>query len=165
MKLSILAALIALALPGVARAAAAAAPAPSGAPATPPAVATSTAAPLSPSSIYTAERLRDPFAPLTQSGGGAGGVSASGKVFSASDFNIHNLSLRGVMKDSAADYALFTDNEFGVSFILRRGKLYDGKNKPVRGVTGKLRVKDRWAELETADHDVQIFRLGDEEKD
>ncbi len=155
-----------LAWPSAGRAAAPAAPvsSPTGAPASasvPGAeVKPSTAAPLTPSAIYTAERLRDPFSPL---GGGAGGYS--GKPFAAEDFNIHNLSLRGIMKDSAADYALFSDNAFGVTFILRRGKLYDGKNKPVRGVSGRLRVKDRWAELETADHDVQIFRLGEEEKD
>lgn len=169
MKTYALAVLFALALPGATFAAAPAAPAPT--PAKPAAsappvasVSVSTAPPPTPASIYTTERLRDPFAPLSQ-GGGGGGVNAAGKAFGAEDFNIHNLSLRGMMKDSKADYALFQDENFGVSFVLRRGRLYDSKNKPVRGVTGRLRVNDRWAELETAEHDVQIFRLGDENKD
>ena len=125
--------------------------------------AISTATPPSPLTIYTAESLRDPFLPFSSAGAGAGaGVS---KPFNLEDFNIHNLTLRGTMKDSAADYALFSDSSLGTTFILRRGKLYDSKNKIVPGVTGKLKVRQKWAQLETSDHDVQTFRLGDEEKE
>lgn len=108
-----------------------------------------------PSTIYTTEKQRDPF---SMSGGGAAG----GRSFSMDDFSIHNLTLRGMMKDRAADYALFTDNTFGASFILRRGKLYDPKGKPVAGVKGTMDLKKKTAHLETLDSDVQIFRLGDE---
>ena len=122
-------------------------------------VKTSTAPPADPSTIYTAEKLRDPFQ-------AASAGSSAGRPYSLeNDFNIHNLSLRGVMKDSGADYALFSDTGFGATFILRNGKLYDSRNRPVRGVSGKLRVKGKWAMLETADHDVQTFRLGEEEKE
>ena len=113
-----------------------------------------------PSAIYTAERLRDPFIPFS-----AGGGSVSSKPYNADDFSIHNLSLRGIMKDTTVDYALFTDKTVGATFILRRGKLYDPKNKVVAGIAGKLKVKEKWAQLETRDHDVQIFRLGEEEKE
>ncbi len=122
-----------------------------------------TPATVSPSTIYTVERLRDPFTPVT---GGAPGSVAPTKAFTADDFNIHTLSLRGIMKDQANDYALFSDPTYGVSFILRRGKLYDFKNKLVRGVTGELDVKRKRAQLRTiADGDVQTYRLGEEEKD
>jgi len=109
-------------------------------------------------SIYTAEKLRDPFLRAA-----TGGVST--KPFSPDDFSIHNLSLRGIMKDKAADYALFSDNSFGVTFILRRGKLYDGKGKPVEGVSGSLNIRQKSAYLKTAESDVQTFRLGEEGKD
>ena len=166
MTIRALTAALSLALsPVAARAATAGAPVAAPKPATGPAAEVkASSAPATPDMIYTAERLRDPFTAFV-GGGGASGANASGKAFNKEDFNIHNLSLRGIMKDSSADYALFTDNGFGVAFILRRGKLYDGKNKPVRGVAGRLHLKQKTAELETADHDVQIFRLGEDEKE
>jgi Tfp pilus assembly protein PilP len=149
-----------LALSAFLLAAAAAAPAlASAAPAAIPNVRVSTAPPPSPATIYTAERLRDPF----MAGGGSGGVQV--KAYTPEEFNIHTLSLRGIMRDSGTDYALFSDPGFGVSFILRGGKLYDSRNKPVPGISGKLRIKEKWAQLETAEHDVQVFRLGEEEKE
>jgi hypothetical protein len=120
----------------------------------------STSSVTSPTTIYTGEKQRDPFVPFS-----AGGGTIVSKPYNADDFNIHSLSLRGIMKDTAADYALFTDRNSGATFILRRGKLYDPKNKVVPGIAGKLKVKDKWAQLETSDHDVQIFRLGEEEKE
>lgn len=144
-------------------AAAAAAPtrALAAAPAVPNTVKVSTSPPPSPTTIYTADRLRDPF--MASASGGAG---ALGKTFSLeSDFNIHSLSLRGIMKDAGTDYALFSDPNFGISFILRNGRLYDGRGKPVPGIAGKLKIKEKWAQLETAEHDVQIFRLGEDEKE
>lgn len=135
----------------------AAGPAPAGAAAT--AVQASTAAPTV-ASIYTAEKLRDPFQRIL---GGAGGKAA--KPFAPEDFNIHNLSMRGIMKDVGAEYALFTDTAFGVSFILRKGRLYDYKGKAVAGVSGSLMLKQKSAHLMTQDGDVQTFQLGEEEKE
>lgn len=112
------------------------------------------------SSIYTVEKLRDPFG----HGGGGGAGAAAAKLFSPDDFNIHNLSLRGIMKDASSDYALLSDPEFGVTFILRKGKLYDSKNKTVPGVTGRIDVKQKTVDLVTQDKDVQVFRLGEEEE-
>lgn len=126
-----------------------------------PEVKTSTATAPTVSGIYTADRLRDPFQRATSGGGGA----AAGKAFAPEDFNIHNLSLRGVMKDAAADYALLVDSNFGVSFVLRKGKLYDEKGKVVPGVTGSLNIKQKTASLMTREKDVQVFRLGEEGKE
>lgn len=111
-------------------------------------------------SIYTVERLRDPFARTTGSSGGG-----SGKPFTPEDFNIHNLSLRGLMKDAGTAYALFTDAQFGATFILRWGKLYDPKGKPVKGVSGSLDLKKKTAHLMTQDKDVQVFTLGEKAED
>lgn len=146
-----------------------AAPAPAKA-AVPPSVSTSTvrastATVLSPSSIYTAEKLRDPF---QKSGGSSLGAASSGggsQAFNPEDFNIHNLSLRAVMKDSAADYALLSDKTLGMTFVLRKGKVYDAKNKPIPGVTGTINMKQKSASLITRDKDVQVLRLGEEEKE
>ena len=113
--------------------------------------------------IYTAQTLRDPFVKGGFSGSSGGAISA--KTYSAQDFNIHNLSMRGVMKDAGSDYALFSDNNFGVSFILRKAKLYDSRGKIVAGITGSLNIRKKTVNLSTRDGDVQTFRLGEENKE
>ncbi|MBI4375517.1 MAG: hypothetical protein HY549_03615 [Elusimicrobia bacterium] len=123
-------------------------------------VKSSTVPPPGPGSIYTAEKVRDPFV-RTASGGRAG----AGKNFTLEDFNIHNLTLRAIMKDAKVDYALFSDNSFGVTFILRKETLYSEKGKPIPGVKGSIKGKQRSAFLMTQDGDVQTFRLGEEIKE
>lgn len=122
------------------------------------AVKTSTPA-ISVASIYPVEKMRDPF----QKGGSSGGPSVAVKEFVLEDFTIHNLSLRGLMKDAGADYALLVDREFGLSFVLRKGRLYDQKNKPLPGITGKIDIRAKQVSIVTADKDVQVLRLGEEE--
>ena len=74
--------------------------------------------------------------------------------------DIHSLQLRGIMKDAGSEFALFsTDN--GLSLVLRGGRLYDDRNKQVPGISGRIRVKQKRAELITADKDVQIYSLGE----
>lgn len=109
-------------------------------------------------SIYTAERLRDPFRADT------GGTVVKRK-FSAAEFNIHNLTLKGIMADRAADFAVFSDNSYGYTMMLRKGRLFDPKGRPVPGVTGRLDVKRKRASLQTGDGDVQVFRLGAQSMD
>lgn len=118
---------------------------------------------VSPSSIYTAEKLRDPF--QKSGGSSAGAANPGGQPFNPEDFNIHNLSLRAVMTDAAADYALLSDRSLGMSFILRKGKVYDAKNKPIPGITGTINIKQKSATLMSRDKDVQVLKLGEEEKD
>src|SRR5579883_2074198 len=64
-------------------------------------------------SIYTAARLRDPFRP--DSGG-----TVVRRKFSVADFSIHNLTLKGIMADRAADFAVFSDNSYGYTMMLRK---------------------------------------------
>jgi hypothetical protein len=147
------------ALGPAARAAQAAAPAPAAAPAKPsisPKASSGAVAELDPSQIYTTEKMRDPFRVLSSGSG-----SKSDKPFTFEDFNIHSLTLRGIMKDGKTDFALFGDASFGVTFTLRGGKLYDGRGKAVPGVTGAVNLRRKTAHLMTPDKDVQTFRLGE----
>ncbi len=140
----------------------AAAPAAAAVPAKPAAapapVQSSTAAayvPVSPATIYTADKLRDPFV--------EGGLSSGpSHPFSLDEFSIHNLTLRALMRDRRSDFALFTDNAYGNSLILKNGRLHDPKGKPIPHVTGKLDVRRKTATLQTEDQDVQVYRLGEE---
>lgn len=117
------------------------------------------------SSIYTGDRVRDPFTPA--SGGGArrgGPATDADKIPDANEPpDIHALSLRGIMKDRGSDYALF-GSETGESFLLRGGRLYNGRGKPVPGITGRIRPKQKSVELVTPEKDVQVYRLGETEE-
>ena len=113
------------------------------------------------SSIYTVEKLRDPF---IKGGGSASFAVAGPKEFSIEDFNIHNLSLKGLMKDAGMDYALLVDKEFGLSYVLRKGRLYDIRNKPLPGISGTIDIKAKQVNVMTADKDVQVLRLGEDEE-
>ncbi|MFA6004177.1 MAG: hypothetical protein WC881_08920, partial [Elusimicrobiota bacterium] len=87
-------------------------------------------------SIYSADRMRDPFARRSASKG-------SFRAFKMEDFSIHKLSLRGIMKDSGSEFALLVDNESDVSFLLRKGRLYDAKNKPIPGIGGTMNLRQK----------------------
>jgi len=103
------------------------------------------------SSVYTGDQYRDPFAPLG---------TKPNKKFTNADFNIHHLALRGIMDDGHSGYALFTDTAYGVSFVLKRGRLYDARGHEMPGVWGTINIRAKTAELATSDEDVQPFRLG-----
>jgi len=109
-------------------------------------------------SLYTVERLRDPFARWGASHGHA-------RAFSLQDFSIHKLSLRGIMRDAETDFALFVDNDAGWGFLLRRGRLYNPQKKAIPGVAGVIDFKRKMVTLTAPEGDVQVFRLGEEEKD
>jgi hypothetical protein len=139
--------------------------------ASPVAVASSTAAARSPigvstqtvSSIYTGDRVRDPFLPAAM--GGARSVRREDSKSEGPEVvDIHGMTLRGIMKDPKVDYALFTA-ENGGTYLLRGGKLYNERNKVVPGITGAIRLKQKTVELITPDKDVQVFRLGEDEKE
>lgn len=114
------------------------------------------------SSLYTGDRVRDPFLPVSM-GSGPSSRPADEKE-GPTVVDIHALQLRGLMKDSAADFAIFA-GDFGQTFFLRVGRLYDGRNKPVPGVTGRIKIKQKRVELITADKDVQVFNLGETDED
>jgi hypothetical protein len=113
------------------------------------------------STLYTGDKVRDPFLPPSVGGGG----SARARDKNASlAVDIHALELRGIMKDANVDFAIFS-TDTGASLILRGRSLYDAHNKRVPGITGRVRLKQKRAELVTADKDVQIYSLGETDAD
>ena len=115
------------------------------------------------SSIYTGDRSRDPFLPAAM------GATSIRRVDDAKSdgpevVDIHGMTLRGIMKDAKVDYALFTA-EGGGTYLLRGGRLYNDRNKPVPGISGAIKLKQKTVELITPDKDVQVFRLGEDDKE
>lgn len=116
----------------------------------PPALAFST---YTVSTLYTGDQVRDPFLPSS--------ASPHKRVGGSPDVvDIHSVQLRGILKDERTDYAVFT-NDFGATLILRGGRLYDERSRVVPGITGRIKPKQKWVELMTADKDVQPFHLGE----
>ena len=111
------------------------------------------------STLYTGDKVRDPFLP--QSMGGPTRVREKDAPVVS---DIHTMQLRGIMKDGASDFALFATDD-GTTLVLRNGRLYDDRNKPVPGITGRIHIKQKRAELMTADKDVQIYSLGETDDD
>ncbi len=114
-------------------------------------------------SLYTGDRVRDPFQPPTL------GATSSRRIEDVQSagpevVDIHAITLRGLMKDRKNDYALFSSEDGGMYF-LRGGRLYNERNKLVPGITGGIRIKQKTVELITRDKDVQIFRLGEDENE
>ncbi len=133
------------------------------------AASTSTALPLgvstqTVSTIYTGDRSRDPFMPAAMGAKSARRVTDENKPEGPEVVDIHGMQLKGILKDTKIDFALFSA-EAGGSYILRGGKLYNERNKQVPGITGNIKIKQKTVELITADKDVQVFRLGEEDKE
>lgn len=114
------------------------------------------------SSLYTGDRVRDPFLPASM--GGAAPTRTVSDTDEPAATDIHSLQLRGLMQDSASDFAIF-GGDTGQTYLLRAGRLYDARNKRVPGVTGRIRLKQKRVELITADKDVQVFVLGETDDD
>lgn len=133
-----------------------------------PAVAVSTASAASPASsalgvstytvstLYTGDKVRDPFMPASVGGGPARPRDKNAPIV----VDIHSLELRGIMRDAKSDFALFS-TDTGMTLILRDRRLYDERNKPVPGITGSINIKQKRAELITFDKDRQPFQLGE----
>jgi len=115
------------------------------------------------STIYTGDRVRDPFLPAAM-GGSRSVRREDAKAEGPEVVDIHGMTLRGIMRDPKIDYALFTA-ETGGTYLLRGGKLYNERNKAVPGITGAIKLKQKTVELVTPDKDVQVFRLGEDEKE
>ena len=84
---------------------------------------------------------RDPMVPATVFGDQTGAAKPQEQAaVSTSSFSVYNLTLAGVMEDSKGKQALLS-NPAGAVYTLRAGRLFDGKKKPVPGVSGGIRGK------------------------
>ncbi|OGS36416.1 MAG: hypothetical protein A2506_08195 [Elusimicrobia bacterium RIFOXYD12_FULL_66_9] len=110
------------------------------------------------SSLYTGDRVRDPFLPASM--GGSAPMRAVDEDAEPVATDIHSLQLRGLLKDRSSDFAIF-GSDTGQTYLLRAGRLFDSRNKRVPGVTGRIQLKQKRVELVTADKDVQVFVLGE----
>lgn len=115
------------------------------------------------SSLYTGDRVRDPFLAASM-GGGARKTATEDGVEDKGLVDIHSLILRGIMRDATLDFAVFS-TDTGSTYLLRGRRLYDERNKPVPGISGRIRAKQKSVELVNVDKDVQVFRLGESEAD
>lgn len=112
-------------------------------------------------SLYTGDRVRDPFMPAASGGGGSRAAKREdGEPEPPPSADIHALTLRGILKDRNADYAIFAA-ETGETFMLRAGRLYNERNKPVQGITGRINLKQKLVELFTPEKDRQPFIIGE----
>ena len=147
---------------------ASAAPTPPPAPAPAASTATAAGAPAASTqtiaSLYTGDRVRDPFMP-----GSSGAPSAARRPFNPNEppapVDIHNLQLRGILKGSgaASDFALFA-TDTGGTLLLRGGRLYDDRRRMIKGITGRILPKQKTVQLRTAEKDAQVYRLGETEE-
>lgn len=113
--------------------------------------------------LYPVDRMRDPF--VKPSGSGSGSAAGSGAC-GLEDFSIHQLTMKAMMKDPRADFALLGDS-CGKSYVFSAGKLYRGsvlKKNVVSGVTGRMVIAQKTLTLQTSDKDVQVLRLGEVEE-
>ncbi len=115
---------------------------------------------LTPSMIYTASNLRDPFRKASM----GGSSSSPQKPFKLSDFNIHNLTLQGLMVGTKTKFALLIDANYGTGFILKGDRIYNSKGKAIPGVTGRLDSRRKTVYLKTQDGDVQVLRMKGEKR-
>ena len=114
---------------------------------------------LTPSMIYTASSLRDPFRKAS-----SGSSSSPQRPFKLADFNIHNLMLQGLMVGRKTGFALLIDANYGAGFILKGNRIYNSKGKAIPGVTGRLDPRRKTVYLKTRDGDVQVLRMKGEKR-
>lgn len=153
---------LALLVPACARAAAPALPAQAQAPAAAAQAASTEPARQGISALYDGERYRDPFQPPKAAASPAASAQAQDPA-QPQEFSIHLLNLKGILKDKRGSYAVLTDS-LGGSYILKDGKLFDYKNKPLPGVAGAIQPKQKSVTLMTPDKDVQVLHIGEEEE-
>lgn len=123
-------------------------------PATPPVAPAATPAaapaPAWKSYSYLGDKYRDPFIPLT----GAGADTDSDRAP-----QISTLQLKGIIQDPKGRVAVLSTGS--MSYILRAGRLYDGRNRPLKGVSGV--IKSQSVVLIGSDRTVKEIQLNKED--
>ena len=97
---------------------------------------------------YYGDRFRDPFIPLV-------GSEARTDLTSDRPPQIGSLLLKGIIQDAKGRLALLTS---GVSsYILRGGRLYDGRNHLMKGISGVIKTNS--VILIGSDHTVRELKV------
>jgi hypothetical protein len=128
------------------------------------AVSTDTARPLTAADLYRGAQFRDPFLPPSAGSSQAAPAARPAPSGEEVEFSIHELVLKGILQDSGGATAILVDNRLGTGYILKGGRLYDYKKKPVSGVSGEVRAAKKMVVLNTADKDRQELTLGEEDE-
>ncbi|MBI4346847.1 MAG: hypothetical protein HY553_08325 [Elusimicrobia bacterium] len=120
--------------------------------------------------IYLGASKRDPFLSVAGTAAKAvapkdGEVALPPGMMAEEDFSIHGLEVKGVMEDRTGGFAILIDPKFGASFVLRRGRLFDVRNKPVPGVTGSVKAKQKSVTLIGPDRDKRVLTMAEKEED
>ncbi|MBN1823334.1 MAG: hypothetical protein JW803_03335 [Endomicrobiales bacterium] len=81
--------------------------------------------------VYRGDKYRDPFVPLT----------GEGMVFGGSEEvnvpQVGGLALKGIIKEGKQKIALISGG--GISYTLQNSRLYDSKQRLVKGITGIIK--------------------------
>ncbi|OGS21560.1 MAG: hypothetical protein A3J83_06945 [Elusimicrobia bacterium RIFOXYA2_FULL_40_6] len=101
---------------------------------------------------YGGEIYRDPFAALTEKRMISASLQATGE---AEKPNIGILDLRGIITDKNSRMAILS-GPMG-SYILKNGRLFDSRNRLVRGVSGS--IYGRSVTLTTEDKFTKTYKL------
>ncbi|MCK4935389.1 MAG: hypothetical protein KAR84_00935 [Elusimicrobiales bacterium] len=111
--------------------------------------------------VYRPVTLRDPMVVSNVFGDQKPWPSVKVSEVSKTTFSIYNLSLSGIMEDSSGKQAMLKDKNTRQTYILRFGKLVDGKKKTVKGVTGVIKGK----QVILMTEDKKIFPINLREKE
>ena len=142
------------------------------------ALAQSGAAPAAPPSVqpksstiedlFDKRKVKSPFIALTGSSGGVA-VSSEETEFDphAAETDkvvlINGMSLKGILKDKAASYALLHHAGSRTGYYFRSGRLYDFQGQAIQGVKGSVNPIQMTVILE-ASGEKKVLRLGEEEE-
>jgi len=86
--------------------------------------------------IYQGDRYRDPFIPLAGSGIPVQILSSTGK----STFDPNSLTLKGIISTKTGRIAMLKQTN-GARYMIKDGKIFDNKNKSVKGFAGIVKEK------------------------
>jgi len=102
---------------------------------------------------YRGEIYRDPFIPLDEKKIVSPILESSGEGIAPA---LGSLTLRGIILDNKQKIALFSSPTG--RYILRNGKLYDNRNRIIRGLTGTV-VDNNTIKIVTEDKFVKTYKL------
>ncbi|MCG2725390.1 MAG: hypothetical protein L6420_03865 [Elusimicrobia bacterium] len=117
--------------------------------------------PLTVEQVYAPVSFRDPMIISNVFGDQKTWPAVKTSEVSKTTFSIYNLSLSGIMEDSSGKQAMLKDTKTRQIYILRVGKLMDGKKKTVKGVTGVIKGK----QVILMTEDKKIFPINLREKE